>query len=528
MISVTPPELGLNGSTENKKSSAPTLIQSHEGEYAEDHGDHAMNSSSKVNLYSMCAALNSCNLGYDIGVNTGAGPLIQKSLGLSNVQIEIFLGSLNFFAIFGAFFAHTVSDRCGRRYAFVVAAIFFVLGIMVMVVSNSLTSLMIGRLFVGLGVGFGFAIDPIYIAEIAPAAHRGRLVTWSEIATNVGIVFGFISGLIFGSFEPNTAWRYMFVLGAILPFLLVILVFTVMPESPRWLVQKQRYTEAKGILKTIYGEGYDVDAVVENIKDSLAKEVEAERGTGWDVILDPSPAFKRMLIVGLGSAISQQLVGIDAIQYFLIFIIAEAGIEDRLAQTWILIGLGVLKLFFTVVAGNIFDKKGRRTMMFLSLGGCGISLLVVAITYFLGNVHPVVTVVGLACYLSMFSLGLGPGAWLIPSEVFTLSIRAKAMSLATFLNRLFATIMSSTFLSFAGALTWGGFFCFLASMCLILFVFFYFMLPETKGRALEDMALYFAEITGDRSILDVEIAHQAAHTAAHMKPTNKDHEPTML
>jgi len=99
------------------------------------------------------------------------------------------------------------------------------------------------------------------------------------------------------------------------------------------------------------------------------KEEEAERGSGWDVIFDPSPALKRMLIVGLGAAISQQLVGIDAIQYFLIFIIAEAGIENRMTQTWILIGLGLLKLFFTVVAGNIFDKKGRRTMMFLSLIG---------------------------------------------------------------------------------------------------------------------------------------------------------------
>jgi len=335
--------------------------------------------------------------------------------------------------------------------------------------------------------------------------------------------------LIFHSFAPKFAWRYMFALGAILPFVMVVLVFTIMPESPRWLVQKERFSEAKDVLKIIYGEDYDVDAVIENIKESLVKEEEAERGSGWDVIFDPSPALKRMLIVGLGAAISQQLVGIDAIQYFLIFIIAEAGIENRMTQTWILIGLGLLKLFFTVVAGNVFDKKGRRTMMFLSLIGCGLALLLVAITYFLGNAYPAITIFGLAVYLSMFSLGLGPGAWLIPSEVFTLSIRAKAMSLAAFLNRIFATIMSSTFLSFANALTWGGFFCFLAFMCLILLLFFYFLLPETKGRALEDMALYFAEITGDRSILDVEISHQAAHTSSHMKSgKDEDHGNAIL
>ena len=114
---------------------------------------------------------------------------------------------------------------------------------------------------------------------------------------------------------------------------------------------------------------YNVEALVENIKESIIKEEEAEHGTGWDVIFFPSPAFKRMLIVGLGSVISQQLVGIDAIQYYLIFIIAEAGVTDRLAQTWILIGLGVLKLSFTVVSGNILDKQGRRKMMFVSLLG---------------------------------------------------------------------------------------------------------------------------------------------------------------
>ena len=114
---------------------------------------------------------------------------------------------------------------------------------------------------------------------------------------------------------------------------------------------------------------YNVEALVNTIKESIIKEEEAEHGTGWNVIFSPSPAFRRMLIVGIGGVISQQLVGIDAIQYFLIFIIAEAGVQSSLAQTWILIGLGILKLFFTVVAGGLMDKKGRRTMMFLSLSG---------------------------------------------------------------------------------------------------------------------------------------------------------------
>jgi MFS family permease len=111
---------------------------------------------------------------------------------------------------------------------------------------------------------------------------------------------------------------------------------------------------------------------------------------------------------------------------------------------------------------------------------------------------------GLALYLSFFSIGMGPGAWLIPSEVFATSIRAKAMSIATFSNRITATIMASTFLTTSEAMGWTGFFLMLAGVCLSVIAFMHFFLPETKGRSLEDMALYFAELTNDTSVLDAE------------------------
>ena len=113
-------------------------------------------------------------------------------------------------------------------------------------------------------------------------------------------------------------------------------------------------------------------------------------------------------------------------------------------------------------------------------------------------------IAGLALYMSFFSVGTGPGAWLIPSEIFATSIRAKAMSIAAFANRVTATLMSSTFLSTANAIGWGGFFLMLAAICVLVGVFIFFFLPETKGRSLEDMSVYFAEITGDKSLLDAE------------------------
>ena len=136
--------------------------------------------------------------------------------------------------------------------------------------------------------------------------------------------------------------------------------------------------------------------------------------------------------------------------------------------------------------------------------GMAIALVLVAINFFGSSVNAGFGVFALSLYLAFFSIGMGPGAWLIPSEVFSTIIRAKAMSLATFCNRVTATLMASTFLSTANAITYSGFFFLLAAVCVIVLMFLYWNLPETKGRSLEDMSLYFAEITGDRSILEAE------------------------
>jgi predicted MFS family arabinose efflux permease len=137
-----------------------------------------------------------------------------------------------------------------------------------------------------------------------------------------------------------------------------------------------------------------------------------------------------------------------------------------------------------------------------------VALLMLSITFYsAGNANPnvVFTVLGLGLYLAFFSCGMGPAAWLIPSEVFATCIRAKAMSLATVLNRVAATLMSSTFLTMKDALSWEGYFFLLAAICVFFLCFLYFLLPETKGHSLEDMSLYFAEITQDSSILDAEL-----------------------
>jgi len=429
-------------------------------------------------------------------------------MDLNQVQIDIFIASLNLFAMTGALTAHMIADSYGRRGAFMISALVLIVGIVIMAISNNFISLMFGRVFVGLGVGFGFAIDPIYISEIAPAAHRGRLVTWSEVGTNVGIIFGFIVGLMFGHLDSDTAWRCMFGMGIILPSIMIILLWTVMPESPRWLVQQERDMDAAHVLQKIYGKEYDVVSLINSMKMSILKDQEIERSEGWYLILFPATSFRRIILVGLGVAMAQQVVGIDSIQYFLISILEDSGIQSSSGQKWVLIVLGCFRLVFIIIGGRLLDQKGRKPLIFISLAGCAVALLLLSFNFYGPKHSNVFAIFCCAIYFSFYSVGIGPGGWLIPAEVFPTSIRAKGMSLAVFLNRACATLVFSTYESIAQALSWSGFFLFMSCLCGVVALFMAALLPETKGRSLEDMLAYFAELTGDRSILQVELAHQ--------------------
>jgi len=462
---------------------------------------------SRTKLYCLCAALNSCNLGYDLGASTFAGPLIQQTMQLSDDQLELFLGSLNFWSIGGALISPFVSDRFGRRPTFAVAAVGFLVGIVLQVSAQTYGTLMFGRFVVGLGVGVGEAIDPMYISEFAPRKRRGELVSWAEAGVALGVVLGLSSSLLFlNSTDLDWNWRWMVGLGGIMPCVMLVLVWRVMPESPRWLLTQNCDDEAASVLRKTHPPGWDVRRVANEIQSSLELERAASRAVGWRAVLwDPSPSVRRMLLVGIGIAIIQQASGIDAVMFYLMFVIRGAGITSELGETLAVIALGVTKLVFVFVGARLIDTMGRRPLLFTSLLGCAASLLLVSATISTGTeASEASVVVGLALYLAFFSSGLGPGNWVVVSEVFATSIRAKAMSVAVLPNRITATIMASTFLSVATAMSWPGFFALLAGICCAGCAFLFVYLPETKGKSLEEMSSYFAEITGDRSILDVE------------------------
>ena len=300
--------------------------------------------------------------------------------------------------------AQVITDKYGRRFTFLLSAIGFILGTLVMVTSGSLTALLAGRTLVGFGVGVGLAIDPIYIAEVTPPSHRGELVTLSEVALNVGATLGFSSGWLLSNLEDGLKWRAMLLMGAIMPTVMIILCLTIMPESPRWLIVKKRENEALQVLGKMYPDGFNVKSVVAEIEEADRRERKTSMAVGWSFIYKPSPAVFRMLLVGVGAAVCQQLVGIDAIQYYLADVIANSGIKTKRNQSLLLMLLGILKLLFVFVGGKTFDKQGRRVGLSISLVGMAgaLGIVSVAFTFHHGKWAAIMVIVGMAIYLSFF------------------------------------------------------------------------------------------------------------------------------
>jgi len=213
-----------------------------------------------------------------------------------------------------------------------------------------------------------------------------------------------------------------------------------------------------------------------------------------------------MLFLGLLVPVAQQAAGIDAIQYYLLDIMRIVGISSKAERHIFLIGIGLVKLSAIVFSSQLLDRLGRRFVILLSLAGLIASLLMISMALAVepSNSTSTVVLVGLTTYMGFYGLGLGPVAWLLPSEIFASCIRAKGVSIATFLNRAVATLMATSFLSIQNTISWPIFFLVLATICSVTLLLLYLYLPETKGRSLEDMSLFFAEETDDFSILNAE------------------------
>uniref|UniRef100_A0A6A7G7L9 Polyol transporter 4 n=1 Tax=Hirondellea gigas TaxID=1518452 RepID=A0A6A7G7L9_9CRUS len=446
------------------------------------------------------ASLGAILLGYDVGVMSGAILFIEPEFNLTTFETEIIVSSLNLISLFGALFAGKFSDSFGRKKTIAIASVIFIAASVLMALANGFWMLLVGRLIAGLGVGAALVLPPIYIAEISPARFRGKLVTFSEICQNIGILLGYISGYSFANLPDNINWRVMLGLGVV-PAIMMLLSLLIMPESPRWLVKEGRLEEAETTLRlTFYDD--EVNDALASIEQALKEERILLADVGWMDLLRPTPAVKLMLIAGVGAAFFQQASGSEAAVYYTPKILAEAGIEGERNAIAGAIVVGAFKTTTLIIASLLLDKIGRRPMMITSTIVVMIALSLLGMSFMI-NAPPFAMIGGMCLYMIGFGIGLGPVGWLLIAEIFPLQLRGRAMAIGTAVNRLVSGTVALTFLSLSESISQAGAFFMYSGIAFCALIFSIVFIPETTNKTLEELIVEFqlAASTHDLSVI---------------------------
>ncbi|XP_050215660.1 probable polyol transporter 6 [Mercurialis annua] len=468
------------------------------------------NKKTRLNNYALACALfastNSILLGYDIGVMSGAVLFIREYMKISSTQVEILVGVLNVCSLIGSLASGKTSDCIGRRYTIVLAAGTFLIGALLMGLAPSYPFLMAGRVVAGIGVGYSLMIAPVYSAEISPAMTRGFLTSLPEVFIVFGILLGYISNFALSGLPININWRIMLGLAAI-PSVLIGFGVIAMPESPRWLVTQGRVDEAKRVLLRITDSPEEAEARLAEITMAVSS-LDQRSGSGsskwqgqgvWkELFLRPSRPVRRMLIAAIGINFFMQASGNDAVIYYTPEVFKAAGIHNKNVLFGVNVVMGSSKAFFVLVSALFLDRFGRRPLLLFGTAGMAVSLVVLGLgSKFLENPDNrplwavIMCVVAVCAFVSFFSIGLGPITWVYSSEIFPMRLRAQGSALAISVNRLVSGVVAMTFLSFSKKISFGGVFFVLAGVMVVAIVFFYVVMPETKGKTLEEITSLF-------------------------------------
>jgi sugar porter (SP) family MFS transporter len=436
------------------------------------------------------AGLGGLLFGYDTGVIASALLFIEPQFGLSSFGSGLVVAAVPIGAVFGAAFAGRLTDTYGRRLMILISAVVFILGALGSAAAGSEEVLVIARVFVGVAIGIASAAAPVYISEVAPPAVRGKLVTFFQLSVTVGIVVAYAVGL---AFEPSEGWRWMLGLGAV-PAVILAVGMLRMPQSPRWLVMVGRGYEAKAVLRDIR---LDDPAAIDAELDEIKQSIPGEPGS-WRELMQP--VAKAALLVGVTLAILQQISGINTVIYFAPKIFSFTGVGGDSASILASVAVGVVNVGMTIVAIRLLDRAGRRPLLLWGTLIMSLALCSLAITFLAGantTLGSGVAIVSLMVYVGAFAVSLGPIFWLLNAELYPLKIRSKAAAVGTMANWTFNFIVSLTFLLLIDALGRSGAFFFYAAICLLTFFFCRALVPETKGKALEDIQEVFRERVGE-------------------------------
>lgn len=428
---------------------------------------------------------------------SGAIIFIHEDLKITEVQEEVLVGILSIVSLLGSLAGGKTSDLVGRKWTMALAAVVFQTGAIIMALAHSFEVLMIGRLFAGVGIGFGVMIAPVYIVEISPTVARGSLTSFPEIFINFGILLGYVANYAFSGLPAHINWRIMLAVG-ILPSVFIAFALFIIPESPRWLVMQNRIDEARSVLLKTNESESEVEERLAEIQEAAGNNnaEKYEDKAVWRELLNPSPALRRMLITGFGIQCFQQITGIDATVYYSPEIFKEAGIQGNSKLLAATVAVGVTKTVFILVAIFLVDKLGRKPLLYVSTIGMTVCLFTLGFSLSVlgkGDIGIALAILSVCGNVAFFSVGLGPVCWVVTSEIFPLKLRAQASALGAVGNRLSSGIIAMSFLSVSEAISVGGTFFLFSAISALAVLFVYKLVPETKGKSLEQIELLFQD-----------------------------------
>jgi len=439
-------------------------------------------STAYVYLLAMVAALGGLLFGYDTAVISGAIGFMQENFGLDSIEKGWVASCALLGCIVGAAVAGVLSDRLGRKKILLMAAMLFIISALGSAVPRNITEFVIARILGGFGVGMASMLSPLYIAEIAPARIRGRMVSLNQLAIVGGmVVVYYVNSLIAqgndNTWNITTGWRWMFA-SETLPALLFFVLLFLVPESPRWLTKQGREDEARDILTRVGGQR-QAETQMRDIHDAITQE-----SGSLGQLLEPGMRIALMIAVVL--AVLQQITGINVVLYYAPEIFKSAGVKatQAIGDT---VTVGVVNMLFTLMAIWLVDKVGRKPLLLIGAAGMGISLTLLGGAFAFHRVEGPWVLLFILFYVAAFAMAMGPVVWVVLAEIFPTRIRGRAMSIATVCLWTACYLVSQTFPwmleQFEGPLT----FWFYGAMCLAALLFVARFVPETKGKTLEEI-----------------------------------------
>jgi SP family arabinose:H+ symporter-like MFS transporter len=443
----------------------------------------------------LVASIGGLLFGFDTAVISGTFGFVEAQFGLDKFELGWFGSSALVGCIMGAAVAGALGDRFGRKPILIVAAVFFFVSALYSAIPRSFQVLIWARIVGGWGVGMASVLAPIYISEFAPPRWRGRLVATYQLSIVIGILAAYFSNwalLQFSEHFPNAlsaggflhwtmvaeVWRGMFGAEMIPAALFFFLLFAV-PESPRWLVKAGREAAALGILTRVNGLAIAQDEIAE-----IRNATRSESGSLSELF---RPGLRMALVVAHGLAIFGQLTGVNIVVYYGPTVLEAAGLALGSALQY-QVALGLINLVFTMIAFWKVDRWGRRPLLIWGMAVVTAAMGLTALLMMYGA--PPVWIVALLCiYMGCVSLSICGVIWVLMPEIFPNRIRGRAMSIGTFAvwtTNAVATFLFPWYVERFGVHT--GFFTF-AAICAVATAFFWRLVPETKGKSLEQIVL---------------------------------------